>query len=208
MKKLLFLLTVLPLFTFAQTSTFTIKGHVGNLNSPARMYLLYQLGANKVADSSAIVNGDFTFSGQLLNPTNAYLVTDYKSQGLNKLTVNLDILSFFIDKGDITITSATDSVAKATITGSVINDENIKLMAQINPIMAEVEKLNAEIKAAPKAKQNTDEFQMEMLDKFKILQSRQRSVLKGFIVTHPARVTAWTMCALSPFFCGPSTAAA
>src|SRR3954471_19092721 len=104
MKKLLFLFAILPLFTFAQTSTFNIKGHVGNLNNPARMYLLYQLGANKVADSAAVINGDFSFTGVVLNPTNAYLVTDYKGQGLTKLTVNLDMLSFFIDKGDITIT--------------------------------------------------------------------------------------------------------
>jgi peroxiredoxin len=186
MKKLLFLFTVLPLFTFAQTSTFNIKGHVGNLNSPVRMYLLYQLGANKIADSSAVVNGDFSFTGQLLNPTNAYLVTDYKGQGLNKLTVNLDMLTFFIDKGDITITSATDSVAKAKITGSLINEENIKLLSQINPIMAEVEKLNAQIQATPKDKQNTDAFQMEIHDKFKVLQNRHRSALQNFIITHPA----------------------
>lgn len=186
MKKLLFLFTVLPLFAFAQTSTFNIKGHVGNLNSPARMYLLYQLGATKIADSSAVVNGDFSFTGQLLNPTNAYLVTDYKGQGLTKLTVNLDMLTFFIDKGDITITSATDSVAKAKITGSLINEENIKLLSQINPIMAEVEKLNAQIQATPKDKQNTDAFQIEIHDKFKALQSRHRSALQTFIVTHPA----------------------
>ncbi len=187
MKKLLFLLLALPLFTFAQTTTFTIKGHVGNLNSPARMYLLYQLGANKIADSSAVINGDFSFTGKLLNPTNAYLVTDYKGVGLTKLTVNLDMLSFFIDdKSEINITSATDSVAKAKITGSVINDENVKLLSQINPIMAEVNKLTAQIQATPQAKQNTDAFQIEVHDKFAALQSRQRSVLQTFILAHPA----------------------
>ncbi|MEO8885777.1 MAG: TlpA disulfide reductase family protein [Mucilaginibacter sp.] len=186
MKKLLFLFLALPLFSIAQTSTFNIKGHVGNLNSPARIYLFYQLGANKVADSSALVNGDFTFTGQLLNPTNAYLVTDYKGQGLNKLTVNLDMLSFFVEKGDMSITSATDSIAKATITGSVINDDNIKLMAQITPIMTDVSKLTAEVQATPKDKQNTDAFQIEVQDKFKALQNRQRSVLQTFIIAHPA----------------------
>jgi peroxiredoxin len=187
MKKVLFLLTaLLPLFVFAQVGgTFNIKGKAGNLNAPAQVFLLYQLGANKVADSSAVVNGDFSFTGNTLNPVNAFLVMDHKDVGMAKLDeATADVFTFFLDKGETTITTA-DSIKNATITGSVINEENSKLLAQVKGIEAEALKLNTEIQATPAAKQNSAEFQAEMQAKFKVLQTRHRSALQTFIVTHP-----------------------
>jgi peroxiredoxin len=187
MKKLLFLLTALsPLFAIAQVGgTFTIKGKAGSLNAPAQVYLLYQLGANKVADSSAVVNGDFSFTGNTLNPVNAFLVMDYKGVGMSKLEeAKADVFTFFLDKGETTITTV-DSISKAKITGSLINEENAKILAQVKAIEAEAVKLNTEIQAAPAAKQNSAEFQAEMQAKFKVLQNKHRSALQTFIVTHP-----------------------
>ena len=187
MKKLLFLLTLLlPLFAGAQVGgTFTIKGKAGNLNAPAQVYLLYQLGANKVADSSAVVNGDFSFTGNTLNPVNAFLVMDHKGVGMSKLNeATADVFTFFLDKGETTITSS-DSISKAKITGSLINDENAKILSQVKAIEAEAMALNTEIQAAPKAKQTSNEYQAEMQAKFKILQTRHRSALQTFIVSHP-----------------------
>lgn len=187
MKKLLFLLTfLLPLFAAAQVGgTFTIKGKAGTLNAPAQVYLLYQLGANKVADSSAVVNGDFSFTGNTINPVNAFLVMDHKGVGMAKLDeAKADVFTFFLDKGESTIT-APDSISKAKITGSLINEENAKILAQVKAIEAEAVRLNTEIQAAPATKQNSAEFQAEMQAKFKILQNKHRSALQTFIVTHP-----------------------
>lgn len=187
MKKLLSLLAVLlPLFAVAQVGgTFTIKGKAGNLNAPAQVYLLYQLGANKVADSSAVVNGDFSFTGNTLNPVNAFLVMDSKGVGMAKLDeAKADVFTFFLDKGETTITTP-DSISKAKITGSLINEENSKLLTQIKAIEAEAVKLNTEIQAAGAAKQSSNEYQAEMQAKFKVLQTRHRSALQTFIVTHP-----------------------
>jgi thiol-disulfide isomerase/thioredoxin len=187
MKKLFFLLTALsPIFATAQIGgTFTIKGKAGSLNAPAQVYLLYQLGANKVADSSAVVNGDFSFTGNTLNPVNAFLVMDHKGVGMAKLEeAKADVFTFFLDKGEATITTA-DSISKAKITGSLINEENAKILTQVKAIEAEAVKLNTEIQAAPAAKQNSAEFQAEMQAKFKVLQTRHRSALQTFIVTHP-----------------------
>ena len=174
------------MFAVAQVGgTFTIKGKAGNLNAPAQVYLLYQLGANKVADSSAVVNGDFSFTGNTLNPVNAFLVVDHKGVGMSKLNeATADVFTFFLDKGETTITAG-DSISKAKITGSLINDENAKLLTQIKAIEAEAMKLNAEIQAAPKEKQSSYEYQAEMQAKFKVLQTRHRSALQTFIVTHP-----------------------
>jgi len=181
--------------TFAQTpDTFTINGKIGNTGAPAKVYLSYQLGANSVIDSADVVNGAFSFKGTMLNPVNATLVVDYKGVGIEKfaqqyadgraLSNNADNLSFFIDKGTLTITSK-DSIKKAQITGSQLNIDNIKLQEQLKSINIRGEKLMAEVKAATPEQQKSPAFQSSMQAKYKALQTLQSFTLKSFITDNP-----------------------
>jgi hypothetical protein len=128
MKKIFIcIIALLPVLAFAQDTSipapFTITGKIGNLGSPARAFLFYQLGANKIIDSSLIVQGSFKFNGNVMDPGQAYLVIDHAGGGSNKLdSKTADALPFFIEKGTTTITSATDSATNAQITGSEVND--------------------------------------------------------------------------------------
>ena len=150
----------MPIAAFAQTSdTFTINGKLGNVTTPAKAHLFYQLGANKVTDSADVVNGSFTFTGSIFNPVNATIVINYKGLPLDKyldasykyadngalISKTADDLDFFLEKGTITITSK-DSINNAQITGSQLNLDNIKLQAQLKIINAKGEKLMAEAK--------------------------------------------------------------
>src|SRR5665213_1414045 len=121
MKKTLFFITaLLPLLAFSQTpEPFTIKGKIGDQN--ARIYLFYQVGANRVVDSAQMEHGNFNLTGNVINPSDAFLIIDHKDVGMNKLDSTADILSLYVDKGEMTITGK-DSAAKSTITGSKIND--------------------------------------------------------------------------------------
>ena len=189
MKKLfIFIITLLPSLVFAQalTQTFTINSQIGNLNAPARAYLLYQLGANRVVDSAMIVNGKFTITGELLEPGNAYLVIAHKGEGLAKLEKLTDVLGFLLDKGTISVTTGRDSVINAKVTGSVINEESRDLTLELKPVNEEAAKLNKEKNETPQSKQNTAEFTHAMNVKFKALQEKQRSILTSFVVLHPA----------------------
>lgn len=184
-KTVIYILSLLPLLAFSQSpETFTIKGKAGSLNAPARIYLLYQLGANHVVDSAIITNGSFNFTGKVLNPTNAYLVVDHKGVGFNRLDSTADVLSFYIDKGELAVTGP-DSIAKATISGSKINDDNKKLMAQLAPVFRHARQLAAEKKTASMAEQNSAEFQNTMQAKYKSLQAEQKTILKSFILLNP-----------------------
>ena len=129
MKKIfLFILTLLPVLAMAQTTNnFTIKGKLGNLNAPARAYLLYKQGTNRVVDSAIITNGSFEIKGNVIEPANAALVIDHAGNGIDQLDSTVDVLTLYIDKGEMTVTGP-DSVAKAKITGSKINDDNIRLI--------------------------------------------------------------------------------
>src|SRR5579863_5121117 len=124
------LLLIAPVFAVAQSpQPFTVTGKLGTAN--AKLYLFYQLGSNKVLDSAQCVNGAFAFKGDLIYPSQALLIADYKNVGTNKLDPQTgDGLVFYLDKGTITIQSP-DSVYKAQIVGSPINDQYKKLQAII-----------------------------------------------------------------------------
>lgn len=185
MKKIfLYIITLCPLLAAAQDGTFTLKAQVGHLNKPAKAYLLYQLGANKVLDSAVITNGNFTFTGALLNPVNAVIVIAPKGEGLEKLDQKADNLSLYLENGIINITG-TDSVARAEITGSAINDDNKKLSAQLAVVNAKAKKIVDAANAAPPDQQKTAEFQNDIQAKLKILQNEQQDVLKSFIAANP-----------------------
>jgi len=184
MKRLFLSIAVLmPFVTFAQ-DPFVLKGKVGLLNYPARAYLAYQVGANKYVDSAAINNGDFIFKGTVLNPTNASLLIDHKGVGLARVDSTADVLNFYLEKGEITVSGA-DSIYKAKIGGSKINDDSQRLMAQLKPIVDRAQALNQEKKSAPVAQQNSAEFQNKMSDELKKLQIEQSAVIKIFILSNP-----------------------
>jgi thiol-disulfide isomerase/thioredoxin len=184
MKKTFFLITILlPLLAFSQTAeTFTIKGKIGDQN--ARIYLFYQLGANRVVDSAQMTNGNFNFTGNVINPSDAFLIIDHKGVGINKLDSTADVLSLYVDKGEMTITGR-DSAAKATVTGSKINDDNIQLLAQLRPVIDRAKRLHDETKHASRAELNSAEFQKTIQEKYKALQADQKAILKNFILSHP-----------------------
>src|SRR5471030_917912 len=100
MKKIFLLVTALfPSFLYAQViptpvispDPFTVSGRIKNIDSPAMAYLLYQFGANKIIDSTEIRNGEFSFSGKILYPENAYLMIDHTGIGIAKLTARHNI---------------------------------------------------------------------------------------------------------------------
>src|SRR5271154_6455867 len=119
MKKIfLCIAALLPLMAMAQQpEPFEIKSTVGHLTTPARAYLIYQLGANRVIDSAEITAGSFDFKGNILNTTAALIVIDPFGKGLDKLDTSADNLNFYIDKGQFSI-NGKDSISKAQVTGS------------------------------------------------------------------------------------------
>jgi peroxiredoxin len=186
MKRIFFyLISILPYTVFAQAGDqFTINCSIGTLNGPGKAFLVYQLGSNRVLDSTEIVNGNFKFTGQVIYPVNAFLVIDHIGIGFANLDKTADILNFYLDKGEFAIKSA-DSASKALITGSKINDDYKKLMAQLNPFFIEAQKLDAENKSTSEATKNTEAYQNELDKKRNQIKVGQKAVLKLFILANP-----------------------
>jgi peroxiredoxin len=188
MKKLIFCLAlILPVLAYAQIpQPFDVVGKFGNMN--AEIYLGYQLGSNKILDSAKVVNGNFELKGDLIYPSLAILIVDYKGLGSNKLdvTATSDKVVFYLDKGKMDIQSP-DSAHKAKITGSPINDQYQKLLAINNDASIKTNKLMTdELKAANDSSSANKAVKQNALQaKLKVIQAEYHNNLKNFILANP-----------------------
>jgi peroxiredoxin len=196
MKRFFFAIAAfLPALAFAQNAQpFTIKAKLTNTKGPATAYLVYYLGANSVTDSSTVSNGEFKFDGVVMDPVNASLFVDHQNLGFSKYVAQnfpdggpsktADGLFFFLEKGDIVVTGK-DSIATAAITGSMVNDDNKDLKAQLKVITDKAQQITLEGQKATAEQQRSAAFQNTMQAKYKVLQNQQKTVLKNFITGHP-----------------------
>lgn len=103
----------------AQGNRFIIKGRIGLLDAPAKMYLRYSSNKESHRDSVILKQGMFQFSGTIEEPVMASL---FLSTNGKPIQWPYDELMFYIDTGTVVISSA-DSVKHAMIKGSRLNDE-------------------------------------------------------------------------------------
>lgn len=175
MKKILFLmLLVSPFLVFAQLGNYDLKGKIGNLNMPAKAYLLHRVNGQNSLDSVAMLAGVFEFKGNISEPAQAILLIDHTGVGINNLDRGADALYLYLENAAILITGA-DSASKAKITGSKLNDDNAKLAAAVKPVMDKAQLLSNEYQKAAEAERP------KFADMYKNLQDEQKAVLKKYI---------------------------
>lgn len=111
----------------AQTKPFVLKGKIGSLNAPAKVYLRYSMNSMLHIDSVTLRRGAFQFSGKTDGPVRAslFLTMDGKP-----IKWPYDELMFYIDTGTVLINSA-DSMKHAVVSNSRINEE----LRQYNSMM-------------------------------------------------------------------------
>src|ERR1700759_112751 len=103
MRRFLFaLLLGVPMLACAQSGKFVIKGKLGRLNAPATIFLVYD---NAVADRAVLKNGEFSFSGTIPQPTEAYLMINPSGRS----TPTNNFAHFYLETGGaITVSGASD----------------------------------------------------------------------------------------------------
>jgi len=169
---------MLPSILFAQNSSYTINGKVGQLTAPAKAYLMYSNTAGRQTDSTTITNGAFTFSGALDQAKIAYLIINKKGTGINTNDVNY--IQIYLENGPITITSP-DSLDNAKVKGGVYNTDDAKLKAALAPVTAKMAALNKDYQSATAEQRNSKEFSEAIEKRGDSLEKEQKSVYLAFI---------------------------
>src|ERR1035437_2719745 len=183
MKKLLIvIMLIIPIALLAQNASYTLKGKVGNLNAPAKVYLTYRNTSSTVVDSTTIQNGQFEFKGTINDPIQAILVLSYKGAGMrSKPSQHLTI---YLEPGNINISSP-DSLVHATITGSKINSDNENLKDALKATDKKNAALMLELKALPVDKQRDKNVVADFQKRQDVIIEEQNKVQLDFIRKNP-----------------------
>ncbi len=116
-KMLFAILWTLSVAGHTQTSNFTVKGRVGQLNAPDKIYLTYQNDGKTITDSMTLKKGEFEFKGIINKAKRASLIIRRAGNASRH-----ERMPLYLDKGTILVTSV-DSIQNATITGTKITDD-------------------------------------------------------------------------------------
>ncbi|MGI4760438.1 MAG: DUF4369 domain-containing protein [Janthinobacterium lividum] len=169
-KYLLGLLLLVPGLASAQTTPlYLVKGQVGHLNAPAKIYLVY---GPQVLDSATLKNGQFELRGSNGWPHSAELVLERQGHLREGLRNGIyrrsspERVSLFISPEPVTVASP-DSLPKARLTGG--------------PQLAAYQRLDATLKAVA-AKTKTAHTKEESVT----LQHEYVQTALGFIKANPA----------------------
>ncbi|UKJ06758.1 TlpA disulfide reductase family protein [Solitalea lacus] len=120
MRILTTLLLALPCSLFAQESTYTVKGKIEGIKTPAKAYLFYASKGKRVIDSTVLKSGSFAFT--VAGPRSAKVLIDHDGKGFQSKG---DELFFYVAEGGVELI-AKDSIKNALIKGSKVNDDYIK----------------------------------------------------------------------------------
>jgi peroxiredoxin len=177
------LLLSAPFMVLAQETPYQIKGQVGKLNAPAKVFLTYRFDGNTVTDSAALKNGMFEFKGALQGPLQVRLLLDREGKGLRSAFKSNDVLPIYSDK--LVMVNASDSIKNAKISGSKINEENaayVKMLAAPQAIMTG---LDAQWAAASADKKQDPAFRKSLQDQNKPAQEEKVKLQKAYIKANP-----------------------
>ncbi|WP_216690132.1 redoxin domain-containing protein [Hymenobacter siberiensis] len=182
-KYLLALLLALPCLAQAQTPfAYTVKGKLGNLSAPAKLYLVRGMS---IADSATLKNGVFELKGTADAPTTADLVFRREGRLVSLFGPMGDRTRIFLEPGTVTVTSP-DSLAHATITGGPAMADYLRLDASMKPIIARMQVVGAEAQKATESQRQAPGFQEQVQARFQALNKEMVKVNYAFIKANPS----------------------
>lgn len=184
MKKIIYVILLLsPALMFAQKVHYTIQGTLEKIQTPLKIYLVYQAGEKLVVDSTKLIKGKFSFKGSLNNALEASLMLDHQNGGLR--SKGSDILPLYLDGEAITI-HGVDSIRSAHIAGYQISIDYQNFLKTLLPIQIRLDSLIA--KMTDGRVRQTPEEKVELQKKFDALRMDQKIIFIDFIKSHTHHV--------------------
>ncbi len=142
----------------AQQPDFTLTGRIGHYNAPAKIYFDYMAGDAGKSDSAVLVDGRFTFSGNIQGPATVRMAFAPLGDGKEKAVYTGDVSYFYIGKEHIRLESK-DSLGNAVISGSAIDEEyNAFNRYTGGPIMALTKQANADFNSGTEQEKKDTAF--------------------------------------------------
>ena len=187
MKKVLLAgLLGLPVLAQAQTpGSFTLRGTLPAVPSPAKIYLIRETARGSyLADSAAVKNGAFVLRGSVAKPEKARLAQVRRGQTGRLYTGQADNTVFYLEKGTTVFTSP-DSLTHVQTAGSPLSTDYRELYTTLGPVQLQQAALDAEYKAASPETRASVAFRQRYNPRYYELEAQARRAHTDFIKAHP-----------------------
>ena len=176
-KNILLAVAFLPAMVFAQEQ-FTIKGNVGKLDAPAKVYLQYAEGGQRKLDSASVKGGAFIFNGVVGEPLEANLILSKEGKPLRQLS-NPDYRSIYLSKGVIKVNGA--SLKTSQISGNKINEDLGKYDEASATVRTELDGLMKKFEDASDEEKNDEAFVLGLQSAYEKLMEQQDVIDLDFV---------------------------
>jgi peroxiredoxin len=176
-------LALIPATLFAQEGAFVLKGKIGTLDAPAKLFLTYRANGEVIRDSAALQQGVFEFKGKVSDAVKATLVLRHTAP-TNMMSYKSDMLAVYLEKGTITL-SGTDSVYNAVVKGSRLNEDQQRLQAKLKVTNEQRDQLTADYIAASEEARKSEAFRKSFEEKSKVIRATEKDIYKSFIKENP-----------------------
>ncbi|GAB3238652.1 TlpA disulfide reductase family protein [Hymenobacter seoulensis] len=181
-KYLLGLLLLAPWCANAQApAPFVIKGKLGKLNAPAKVYLVRGM---TVTDSATLKNGAFELKGTVEAPVMAELIMRRNGRFGSLFGALGDRARLYLEPGTALVTSP-DSLAHATLTGGALNKDYARLLAATAPAIASMHAIGAESQKTTEQQRQDPAFQEQMRGRFQAVSKQIAQAHYAFIKDNP-----------------------
>jgi peroxiredoxin len=189
-KKIYFIAICCLLTAFACTQqqndkTFTLKGKIGDLNAPAKIYLSYYWNGEEYSDSAFLDNGEFSFTDSLISPAASRLILDYTGEGMITAAQANNIFYMYLEPGTVKLESP-DSLQNIVFDNSPINaareDYLQSIGGQIQDLTA---KMNAKFDAATPEQREDTAFTGALYREYRAMLSERAAKQLLYAKEHP-----------------------
>ncbi|MDR0541537.1 MAG: AhpC/TSA family protein [Dysgonamonadaceae bacterium] len=164
--------------------TFTLKGKIGNLNAPAKIYLSYWSGEEHT-DSIFLNNGKFSFKDSLSFPAASRLILDYTGEGMGAAAQANHIFYLYLEPGTVKLESP-DSLQNIVFDNSPINVEHKDYLQSIGGQIQELAaKMNAKFAAATPEQREDTAFTGALNREYRTLLNERAAKQLSYAKEHP-----------------------
>ncbi|RBL88598.1 redoxin domain-containing protein [Chitinophaga flava] len=175
---------LMPAILFAQDKKvasagkpFTIQGTISQQEKPATVFLRMRKNGEWLTDSAQVKDGKFSISGNLEEPILASLMLVQKNAD-KPVSMGRDMLAVFLDNGTVVV-NTTDSISKATVTGSRANEDYRRLQDQLKDVNEKSAALQQQYRELAK---NKDEEGIKKLESaYDALEAEEKKIENDFL---------------------------
>ncbi|PWV56129.1 TlpA disulfide reductase family protein [Chitinophaga sp. S165] len=170
---------------FAQT-TFYIRGQLGKLPAPAKVYIGYSVDGDMVYDSADIENGTFKIVQEAPYPVNALLMVSKNGEPVNFFT-SRNVAHIYVEPGASMWLTSDEDIANFEANGCKSQDDYagyLKYMADVN---AKIEALTKESSNTMFSDVSTQGLaaKRDYMERFRAAMDERKDKMKEFIQTYP-----------------------